>query len=155
MIFDDAFTALIGNEGGLSDNPADPGGLTKFGISQRAYPGEDIRNMTLDRAKTIYRRDYWGPAGCDAVPDAIRFDLFDCAVNSGVRASVKMLQTAVGCTADGILGPQTLQALSALDGARLVARFNGARLQFMASLATFSTFGRGWCNRIAHNLLGA
>jgi lysozyme family protein len=153
MTFDEAFTALIGNEGGISDNPADKGGLTKYGISQRSYPNEDIRNLTLDRAKAIYLRDYWCPAGCQNVPDAIRFDLFDMAVNSGIRPAVKCLQTAAGSTPDGILGPQTLAAIAAMDGARLAARFNGARLQFMASLGTWPTFSRGWANRIASNLL--
>jgi lysozyme family protein len=153
MTFDEAFEALIGNEGGLVDNPSDPGGLTKYGISQRAYPGEDIRGMTLERAKAIYLRDYWGPAGCDSVPDAIRFDLFDMAVNSGIKPAVKTLQTAAGCAADGVLGPKTLQAIAVLQGPKLVARFNGARLQFMTSLGTWSTFGRGWANRIANNLL--
>lgn len=155
MTFDEAFRLLIGHEGGYVNNPADPGGETKYGISKRAYPGEDIRNMTLDRAKTIYMRDYWGPSGCPDVPDAIRFDLFDASVNSGVKAAVKCLQTAAGSQVDGILGPNTLRAISALDGTRLVARFNGARLQFMASLSNWPAFSRGWANRIASNLLRA
>lgn len=153
MTFDEAFELLIGHEGGYVNNPADPGGETKYGISKRAYPGEDIKNLTLDRAKAIYLRDYWVPAGCQNVPDSICFDLFDMAVNSGIKAAVKCLQTAAGCTVDGVLGPKTLAAIAALDGARVSARFNGARLQFMASLGTWSTFGRGWANRIASNLL--
>ena len=64
--FDAAFTRLLGHEGGLVDHPADPGGLTNWGISQRSYPGEDIRGMTVERARLIYLRDFWGPAGCDA-----------------------------------------------------------------------------------------
>jgi lysozyme family protein len=155
MTFDEAFEILIGHEGGLVDHPSDPGGLTKYGISQRAYPCEDIRSLTLDRAKQIYMRDYWGPAGCPNIPEAIRFDLFDMAVNSGVKAAVKCLQTAAGSPADGILGPNTLRAVSAMDGARMTARFNGARLQFMASLGTWPAFSRGWANRIASNLLRA
>lgn len=155
MTFDDAFELLIGHEGGYVNNPADPGGETRFGISKRAYPGEDIKAMTLARAKTLYLRDYWGPAGCDGVPSAIRFDLFDMAVNSGTRAAIKCLQGAAGCAADGVLGPNTLQAVGVLDGARLLARFNGARLQFMTDLPTFATFGKGWARRIASNLLRA
>src|SRR5690349_449891 len=118
MNFDQAFEALLGHEGGYVNNPADPGGETKFGISKRAYPGEDIRNLTLDRAKAIYLRDYWGPAGCDAAPDAIRFDLFDMAVNSGIKAAMKCLQKAAGCGEDGILGPQTQRAVAAMDPER-------------------------------------
>jgi len=155
MTFEEAFQLLIGHEGGYVNHPNDPGGETKYGVSKRAYPGEDIKNLTLDRAKAIYLRDYWSPAGCDGAPYAIRFDLFDMAVNSGVKAAVKCLQTAAGSTADGVLGPNTLRAVAAMDGARLAARFNGARLQFMASLGTWSTFGRGWANRIASNLLRA
>ena len=143
MTFDEAFDLLIGHEGGYVNNPADPGGETRYGVSKRAYPTEHIRNLTPDQVKQIYLRDYWTPAGCPSVPDAIRVDLFDMAVNSGIKAAVKCLQTAAGCPVDGVLGPQTPAAIAALDGTRLSARFSGARLQFMASLATFSTFGRG------------
>lgn len=153
MNFDEAFERLRGHEGGLVDHPHDPGGLTKFGISQRAYPMEDIRALTIERAKVLYLRDYWGPAGCDAVPSGIRFDLFDMAVNSGVFASVKTLQKACGTFVDGVLGPKTLQAIQSMPAARLQARFNGARLQFLANLPEWPAFGRGWSRRIAANLL--
>lgn len=155
MTFDEAFERVIGHEGGYTPGRGDPGGETKFGISKRSYPGENIPGMTLARAKQIYFRDYWGPAGCDSVPAAIRFDLFDMAVNSGVRAAVKCLQGAAGAEQDGILGPRTLQAIGVLDGARLAARFNGARLQFLTDLSTWPTFSRGWARRIASNLMKA
>lgn len=155
MNFDKAFERLIGHEGGYVNHPTDPGGETKFGISRRSYPSEDIRNLTLERAKALYMRDFWGPAGCDTVPDGVKFDLFDMAVNSGVRAAVKTLQMAVGETQDGILGPRTLQAVQSMPEARVVARFNGARLGFMASLPTWTTFGRGWARRISENLMQA
>jgi len=156
VTFDEAFDRLIGHEGGYVDHPNDPGGRTNFGISQRSYPGEDIAGMTLDRAKAIYSRDFWGPAGCDAVPDGIKFDLFDMAVNSGVKPAVRTLQRAAGLDAravDGVLGPRTLQAVQAMPPARLAARFNGSRLAFMADLPTWPAFGRGWAKRIAANLM--
>jgi lysozyme family protein len=153
MVFDAAFERLIGHEGGYVNHPSDPGGETKFGISRRAYPGENIAGMTLERAKQLYARDYWGPAGCEAVPPGIKFDLFDMAVNSGVRAAVKTLQRAAGETDDGILGPRTLQAVQSMRPDRLVARFNGHRLDLLASLPTWPTFGRGWARRIAANLM--
>lgn len=155
MNFDQAFERLIGHEGGYVNHPNDPGGETKYGISRRSYPGEDIAGLTLGRAKAIYLRDFWGAAGCDAVPDGVKFDLFDMAVNSGVRAAVKTLQMAVGETQDGILGPRTLQAAQSMPDARISARFNGARLGFMTSLPTWPTFGRGWARRIADNLMQA
>ncbi len=153
MNFDEAFERLRGHEGGLVNHPHDPGGLTKFGISQRAYPMEDIRNLTLERAKLLYHRDYWGPAGCDAVPDGIRFDLFDMAANSGVSAAVKTVQKACGAFVDGVLGPKTLQAIQSTPATRLQSRFNGARLAFLADLPEWPAFGRGWARRIATNLL--
>ena len=153
MNFDAAFLKLLGHEGGYVNHKADPGGETNFGISKRSYPGEDIKGMTVERAKFIYHRDYWGPAGCDAVPDGLRFDLFDMAVNSGVRQAVKTLQRAVQETEDGILGPRTLQALQSMPETRLRARFNATRLAFMASLPNWPAFGRGWALRIAGNLM--
>lgn len=152
MNFDQAFDRLIGHEGGYACNPADPGGETKWGISKRSYPNEHIASLTLARAKALYLRDYWAPAGCEAVPDALRFDLFDTAVNSGVSAAIRLLQNAAGVAADGVLGPVTLQALGAAHSATVVARFNGWRLAMMANTPQFATFGRGWARRIAENL---
>jgi lysozyme family protein len=152
MDFNTAFERLIGHEGVYSNHPSDPGGETKFGISQRSYPGEDIKGLTMDRAKELYRRDFWGPAGCDAVPDALRYALFDFAVNSGVRRAVMTLQRIVGETQDGALGPRTLQAIQSMPAPRLAARFYGARLEFMAGLPTWDRFSEGWARRIAAEL---
>ena len=155
MKFDDAFKRLIGHEGGLSDDPNDPGGLTKYGISQRSYPNVDIKALTLDDAKAIYKRDYWNAVQMEHLPEGIRFDLFDMAVNSGVSQAVKMLQRAVGAGEDGKLGPVTIAAVRDLSDAQVVARFNGARLMFMTNLMTWQHFGKGWARRIAANLLEA
>lgn len=155
MNFDQSFERLIGHEGGYVNDPRDPGGETKFGITKRTYPGEDIKALTLDRAKAIYLRDFWGPAGCDTVPDGAKFDLFDTAVNSGVRRAVKLVQQAVDETQDGVLGARTLQALQSMPATRFVARFNGARLAFMAGLPAWRDFSKGWALRIASNLLEA
>lgn len=155
MDYDTAFERLIGHEGGYVDHPKDPGGATKYGISKRQYPLEDIPNLTLERAKYLYRRDYWGPAGCDIVPDALKFDLFDTAVNSGYKTAVRLLQRAVGELPDGGLGPHTLQAVQSMPAGRLIARFNGYRLDYLNDLPTWPTFGRGWAQRIAENLKAA
>lgn len=153
MNFDEAFSRVIGHEGGYVNHKADPGGETKFGISKRQYPHLDIKNLTQSEAKAIYKRDYWGPAGCDAVPDGIKFDLFDMAVNSGVAQAVRALQKAVGATVDGMLGPDTLAAVIDMNPAKLVARFNGVRLMFLVTLTGWEAFGRGWARRIASNLM--
>lgn len=152
MDFDRAFELLIGHEGGYSNDARDPGGETKFGVSKRSYPTEDIKALTLDRAKAIYRKDFWGPAGCDAVPDAVKFDLFDTAVNSGASRAIKLLQAAVGALEDGQLGPKTLQAVNSMPSGTLLARYNGHRLKFMTDTPQWATFSKGWARRIAENL---
>lgn len=154
MNFDQSFEALLGHEGTYSNDPKDPGGETMFGISHRAYPGEDIRGMTLERAKFLYKRDYWGAAGCDTVPDVLKFDLFDMAVNQGVKPAVRALQHAVGVTEDGILGPATLRALSTTPLPRLMFRFDAARLVAYTQVddARWLRFGRGWVKRVASNM---
>lgn len=155
MNFDLAFKRLIGHEGGYVNDPEDPGGETKFGISKKSYPQEDIFNMTLERAKLLYQRDYWWKAGCDAVPEAVKFDLFDMAVNSGVTPAICTLQNAVGAVPDGLIGPRTLQAIDSMNPVRFVARFNAHRLLFMTNLQNWPVHGKGWARRIAKNLLEA
>lgn len=152
MTYDEAFELLIGHEGGYVNHPNDPGGETKYGISKRAYPNEDIKNLTLDRAKLIYARDYWEPAGCNEWPEAIRFDVFDVAVNSGVKTAIKMVQRAAFAEDDGIIGQRTRLAVRAMNPMMLFARINGLRLAYMADLPTWPTFGRGWAKRVAANL---
>ena len=150
--FDAAFKALIDHEGGYVNHPKDPGGETQFGITKRSYPHLNIRDLTLDDARAIYRRDFWDRLQCDALPLAARFQVFDAAVNSGPGNAARWLQAAAGVAQDGLIGPATRQAVDAMHPAALVARFNAARLLFMTSLSTWPTFSRGWARRIAANL---
>lgn len=152
MTFDDAFERVIGHEGGLVDDPADPGGLTKYGISQRAYPGVDIKALTLDDAKRLYKRDYWDRALADQYAGAIGFQLFDAAVNSGVTAACKLLQRAVGAQDDGVIGARTIAAIRAMPVSAVVLRFNAERLEYMANAKGWPDFGKGWARREATNL---
>lgn len=152
MTFDKAFETLIGHEGGYVNDPRDPGGETRYGISKRAYPDVDIANLTLEQAKAIYLRDYWQRARCDELPPAVAFQVFDTAVNSGIGQSIRFLQRAVGVADDGVVGPLTINAVKRLDAESIAARFNGQRLEFMTKLSTWDVFGRGWARRIAKNL---
>jgi lysozyme family protein len=167
MEFDAAFERLLGHEGGFTQDSRDRGNWTggevgkgvckgtKYGISAAAYPGEDIEHLTTERARQIYRRDYWGPAGCDAVPPAVKYTVFDMAVNSGVRAAVKALQKSVGETVDGVLGPRTLQAIQSMPADRLRLRFAANRLLLMTEAHSWPAYGRGWVRRVATDALEA
>ena len=157
MNFDVAFERLLQHEGGYSNHRADPGGETMYGITEavarkHSYLGP-MHDLSLDTARAIYRRDYWDAVQADLMPDAVRFDLFDAAVNSGVRSAVRWLQRAAHATDDGIIGPKTLLAVRLADPHKLAKRFNGHRLKFMVGLGAWSSFGRGWARRIATNLI--
>jgi lysozyme family protein len=153
MDFTASFVKLCWHEGGYQDGEGDPGGETKFGISKRSYPAEDIRNLTLERAKFLAFRDFWSPAGCDALPDKIKFDVFDIAFNSGPVRAIKLLQKAVGEVEDGVLGPHTLQATNSMDPIRLLTRLNAARLLYMTDLDNWPQAGKGWTRRVATNMM--
>jgi lysozyme family protein len=152
--FDQCFDKLISHEGGYVNDPRDPGGETKYGISKRAYPQVDIKNLTLDAAKAIYKRDYWDRAQCDKLPPQLAYLLFDAAVNSGIGQAIRFLQRAVNLADDGVIGPMTLAAVGRVDAEAISARFLGQRLEFMTKLTTWDTFGKGWARRIADQLKG-
>lgn len=134
--FDTAFDRVIGAEGGYVNNPADPGGETNWGISKRSYPNVDIKGLTIDGAKGIYRRDYWDPLMLDSLHPSIAFQLFDFAVNSGVAAAKRVMST--------------LNATH--DPAVNVIHILAARLTVMTSASGWPTFGKGWARRIASDL---
>jgi lysozyme family protein len=150
MNFIEAFNRLIKNEGGYVNNPADPGGETNWGISKRSYPNVDIKHLTREGAAQIYMRDFWDVLG-EADP-AIKFQVFDFAVNSGVQTAIRKLQAAIGVADDGHWGPASAARLAVMDKNDVLLRLLGKRLRFMASLTTWQTFGKGWANRIAEQL---
>lgn len=152
MTFDQAFDRLMGNEGGLVDSPADPGGLTKWGISKRSYPSLDIRNLTREQAKLIYFSDFWTAAGMDKIPGALAFQVFDAAVNHGIQTAVRMMQRAAGVADDGHAGPVTLAAVNAKPLSEMLMLFLAERLLFWTALSTWPTFGKGWARRAATDL---
>lgn len=157
MNFDDAFEKLIGHEGGYSNDPKDPGGETMYGVTLRVarangYQGA-MRDLPLSLAKTIARRRYWDTVHADMLPDAVRFDVFDGAYNSGPDRSMEWLQKAVYTDSDGTFGPKTMMGLQIYSPYAICARYNGHRLDFMNDLGTWANFGRGWSQRIANNLI--
>jgi lysozyme family protein len=165
MNFDTAFARLISSEGGYSNDAKDSGnwtggkiGLgelkgTKFGIAANTYGYFDIKNLTMEQAKVIYKRDFWDIAG-DADP-SIKFQLFDAAVNHGRGNAIRFLQSAVNVASDGAWGNVSQTALDRMDKNDVLLRFISYRLKFWASLQSFDQYGRGWTRRGADNLLFA
>ena len=151
MNFTTAFEKLLGHEGGYSDHKDDPGGKTRYGITEAVarevgYRG-DMRELPLDLAQRIYKNRYWDAVQAEHLPADVRYAVFDAAVNSGVRQSILWLQRALGVVDDGVLGPRTLAAANAANPDALRARLISQRLRFLTNLNTFGAFGRGWTRR--------
>ena len=162
--FNQAFTVVVGHEGGFDDSRGDPGNWTggrvgagvlrgtNFGVSAAAYPDVDIAGLTLPDAQAIYQRDYWEPIAADQLPPALALLVFDAAVNNGRDRAARWLQSVVGAATDGMIGDQTLAAVSvyvaARSGAALCAEYMAQRLAFMAALPTWRMFGLGWARRL-------
>ena len=148
MSFDRAFELLIGLEGGYVNDPNDPGGETKFGISKRAYPALDIVSLTAADAKQVYRRDYWDFVAGDALPWPLSYFVFDAAVNQGVAPAIRMLQQAVGVEADGVIGPRTLAAVGRFPQSEVCSLFLALRGVRYAGTHGFKHYGLGWFKRL-------
>ncbi len=148
--FDKAFDRLMGHEGGYTPGKGDPGGETKWGISKRSYPHLDIQSLTRDGAKVIYRRDFYDRVAI-ASP-ALRYQVFDFAVNSGIDTAVRKLQQVLGVVDDGAWGPVSAAALARADESDVLMRFLAARIRFMTRLSNWQLHGAGWMNRIAGQL---
>jgi hypothetical protein len=164
ITFDEAFRRLIGHEGGYSNDKRDPGNWTsgrvgvgelkgtKFGLAANTYPTLDIKNITLEQAKKIYKTDWWDKLGGHGLHSAVVFQLWDFAINAGVSRAVKELQQAVGVNADGVIGPKTIAATNSMDLNDVLLTLTAERLKFYTSLSTFKEYGKGWTNRVADNL---
>ena len=151
LTFDQAVERVLKHEGGYVWHPRDPGGETHWGISKRAYPHVDIKNLSREGAKAIYKADYWDKCG-QMLDDGVQFQVFDAAVNHGIGNAIRMLQRAVDTADDGHWGPFSQSAYEKMEESDVIMRFIGERLDFMRKLSTFDAFGRGWCGRIVDNL---
>lgn len=147
-VWEASIAHVLACEGGIANDPLDRGGLTKYGISQRAYPNRDIETLTEAEAVEIYRRDYWMRIRADELPPQAAVPTFDAAVNQGQGQATRMLQRALGLTEDGIIGPATIAACT------LASSDEGAwqwllaiRCERYGTTYGFRRWGRGWCMR--------
>lgn len=127
--FDRALVFVLSKEGGYVNDPRDPGGETKFGISKKAYPDLTIKNLTKEDAADIYRIDYWQKAGCQELEWPLNLVVFDTAVNLGVKRALRIKEEAFNWT--------EYLFLRLAIYSRLVA--NAPR---------FGVYLRGWMNRV-------
>ncbi len=152
--FNQCLTVVFAEEGGYT---IDDGGPTNFGITltdlkdwrnDQSLTAADVKNMTKAEAQEIYRSKYWNPMQCGDLPNGIDLEVFDFGVNAGTKTAIKLLQSVVGVTADGSIGPITLAAAKAADPRAVIQSFSGRRMDYYRSLTTlWPTYGAGWTNR--------
>jgi len=156
--YDACLPLLLAHEGGYSNHPSDPGGPTNFGITifdYRKYvnPGAsaaDVRAMTVEEAKRIYRARYWNAQRCDELPAGLDYAVFDYGVNSGIGRSAKVLRRLLGLPdRSATISDDVIAAARAVDPTTLVTKICDERLQFLRSLRTWPIFGAGWGRRVA------
>lgn len=154
-VFERVFKVLLEFEGYMSDDAHDAGGLTKYGISQRAYPNLDIASLTIEDAKRIYYEDYFLKAKCNEFPAELACHVFDTAVNMGTSRAVRFLQRSIRINADGIFGSGSRASLRAFLANHGVSSLTNDYLSYRAmfysrivrSNKTQQKYLRGWLRR--------
>jgi len=150
--FDEIIEQVLEHEGGYVNDPKDLGGETKYGITKRFYPELNIKELTIEKAKQIYKDDYWDKNRVESLPQNLWHIFFDMCVNMGRRTAVKVLQRAAvnrgrDIEVDGGLGPMTIKALNGVE----LDRVRAYRVKFYVDLITAKPeqekFFLGWFRR--------
>lgn len=161
MSFERALHTVLVREGGYVNDKADRGGATNKGITQKVYdawrrshalPIRSVADIEDAEVAAIYLTQYWNPAQCGKLPEALGIVHFDAAVNHGVRRAIKFLQLAVGASDDGVIGKETMRLLAANDEEATINAYLDRRLDFYEDIVekdpTQVRFISGWKNRI-------
>jgi lysozyme family protein len=157
--FNQSLLLLLKHEGGYSNHSQDPGGMTNLGVTAKVWESwvghpvdeKQMKALTPDDVAPLYKRKYWDACRADELVSGLDYAVFDCAVNSGVGRSIKLLQGCVGVNPDGGFGSVTMAAVSQFKGESaktIIIEFCDDRLNFLKSLKTFPVFGKGWENRV-------
>ena len=161
-----SFDLMLQSEGGFSDDVRDTGnklpdgraGSTMLGVTQYNWEQwlghevthEQMRKLTAADVEPFYKRKFWDAVRGSALPLGIDYLEFDFAVNAGAGRSSKLLQSAVGVPADGMIGPITLGAVAVYSPTELIDKFSEAKIDFYRGLSNFDVYGVGWMNRVKH-----
>jgi lysozyme family protein len=156
--FETCLAKLLVHEGNFVNHPEDPGGMTNLGVTIKVWEEwvghpvseKEMRNLTPLMVGPLYKRKYWDACHADELISGLDYCVFDTAVNSGVGRAVKLLQSCVGATPDGGYGSITnaLVKKAEQEPAKLIEAYCAKRLEFLQSLRTFETFGKGWTRRV-------
>lgn len=156
---------LLVHEGGYVNHPKDPGGATNKGVTQRVYdaylrrkglPVKSVRQISREEVLEIYKTQYWNTISGDLLPDGLDYAVYDFAVNSGPSRAIRFLQKILRVKQDGVVGNMTLEAIRGHNNlVDLIQQLCIDRWNWMKTLKTFSTFGKGWTRRVMGDVPGA
>ena len=158
--FDACLLRILAHEGGYVNDKFDSGGRTNLGVTQRVWEEfvghpvteADMKALTPQKVGSMYKLKYWNPSYCEVLPKGLDYVGFDFAVNAGTGRSVKTLQQAIGCVADGVIGPKTMAAINDANPKDLITKFSDARADFYQGIVTRkpdqARFIKGWLNRV-------
>jgi lysozyme family protein len=154
--FKECLALVLKSEGGYINHPSDPGGRTNLGVTQRVweeYTGhaadeKTMRGLTPEKVAPLYEQRYWRTTYCEVLPRGLDFLVFSMGVNGGPGRAVKLLQSAIGCVPDGVIGPTTMGLVKQANVTDLIAKYSDARRAYYQSLKTFPIFGKGWLARV-------
>ena len=154
--WDACFAMVLKHEGGFVNHPKDPGGMTNLGVTRTNWElyldhdvtEADMRALTPEMVKPFYKKNYWDRIRGDELPSGVDYAAYDLAVNSGTGRAAKYLQQIAGVTADGVIGPRSMEAIKNCDAEDVVDEICNMRMDFLKNLNTFDTFGKGWTIRV-------
>ena len=153
--FNKCLEMVLEHEGGYVNNKNDRGGMTNLGVTRRVYEDwvdrpvseQEMRDLTPEDVAPIYRKNYADRIHFDSLPSGLDWACLDWAINSGASRPAKAIQRAVGATADGVIGPKTLQLVAEKDPEFIIDYVYTVRQSFYESLDDYKHFGRGWSRR--------
>ena len=155
--FKECLDLVLKSEGGwtgVDGLKGDPGGETNLGVTKRVWeeyvghPVESLKKLTKEDVAPLYEQKYWRSCYGEVLPRGLDFLVFSMGVNAGAGRAVKLLQSSLGCVADGVIGPRTRELISASDVSKLITKFSETRREYYRALKTFPVFGRGWLSRV-------
>ena len=154
--YDECLKTILHHEGGYVNHPKDPGGETNLGVTKRVYQEhggtKDMKDLLVEDVAPIYKKGYWDRMKGDDLPGGLDLCVFDFGVNAGPGRAAKFLQSMIGTTVDGGIGPNTLAKVEEYireNGEHeSVEKYQSMRQKYYEQLSTFATFGKGWTRRV-------
>ena len=154
--YDKCLKTILHHEGGYVNHPKDPGGETNLGVTKRVYQEhggtKDMKDLLVEDVAPIYKKGYWDRMKGDDLPGGLDLCVFDFGVNAGPGRAAKFLQSMIGTTVDGGIGPNTLAKVEEYireNGEHeSVEKYQSMRQKYYEQLSTFATFGKGWTRRV-------